>query len=243
MTPLFAFLLTALLVACLCVRLLLCGNCKRTEWMLVAALFYLVYGAAYQWLLTALARAVNVRYDSGMLALDNALGGASAAMRSLVHTHSWAAIMAAQTYQALLTLALGAFALLLWWQSMEAAAEYAAAMLVNLALAVPLYLMFPVSGPAYAAAPLAAPPNGVPSVHMSTALLIAWSLRRTRWCVLGWLFAGLMAFATLGTGEHYLLDLLCAVPYAMLVLWLVQRKPVAAVAIPVAVTAVQQEAA
>src|SRR6185369_9685350 len=103
----------------------------------------------------------------------------------------------------------------------------------NLLLSIPFYLLIPVCGPAYAfpaypAQPahdivphpiaLHAPPNGVPSVHFSTALLIFWYARQLPFGA--WtsgVYLLLIAAATLSSGEHYLFDLLAAVPYAALV--------------------------
>lgn len=115
---------------------------------------------------------------------------------------------------------------------------------LNLFGGLPFYLLFPVCGPKYAFpsfpfhAPahliphaiilLGPPPNGIPSVHTSTALLTFWFLRR--WPagrIAGAGFVALTVLATLGTGEHYLFDLVCAVPYAIAVVrianWALER--------------------
>ena len=65
---------------------------------------------------------------------------------------------------------------------------------------------------------IAAPPNGVPSLHMAAALLILWFARH--WIagrLLAVVFVVLTVLATLGSGEHYLLDLIVAVPYSVAV--------------------------
>jgi len=83
---------------------------------------------------------------------------------------------------------------------------------------------FPLASPAaprppFPMAPLApAARNAMPSVHIAMALLILWNSRR--WAA-GWrLLAGALlaatVLATLGFGEHYLVDLLVAVPFALL---------------------------
>jgi hypothetical protein len=63
-----------------------------------------------------------------------------------------------------------------------------------------------------------APRNAMPSVHIAMALLILWNSRDGprvwRW-VSGVLLA-VTALATLGFGEHYVVDLLVAVPFALL---------------------------
>jgi hypothetical protein len=64
----------------------------------------------------------------------------------------------------------------------------------------------------------AAPRNAMPSIHISMALLIAWNSRAGprlwRWMA-GALFV-VTVLATLGFGEHYLVDLFVAVPFALL---------------------------
>ncbi len=89
---------------------------------------------------------------------------------------------------------------------------------------------FPFSPPAVTARPSAIvntgdPRNCMPSVHFTMALLIFWYSRQwTRW---GRIFAcGLLLLtivATLGFGEHYLIDLVVAVPFALLAKTLATR--------------------
>jgi membrane-associated phospholipid phosphatase len=105
--------------------------------------------------------------------------------------------------------------------------------IANVVLALPVYLVCPAVGPKYAFASfphlphqvaLAAeafirPPNCVPSVHCSTAFLIVaflwrWPLGR----ILGLVYAAGVVLSTLGAGEHYLFDVLMAVPYTLIVL-------------------------
>ena len=62
-----------------------------------------------------------------------------------------------------------------------------------------------------------APRNAVPSMHLVCALLIFWTVHRLS----GWAYLVSAAYlvltilATLGLGEHYVVDLLAAVPYAL----------------------------
>jgi hypothetical protein len=126
------------------------------------------------------------------------------------------------------------------WKRPEEVGKVFKIFLLNLFLAVPFYLLFPVSGPKYAfpdfpSLPSAvsphmlaihAAPNGIPSVHTSTALLIFWLLRYWRsGRIFGAVFLALTVLSTLGSGEHYVFDLFCAIPYAALVLWL-HDKPI-----------------
>lgn len=63
------------------------------------------------------------------------------------------------------------------------------------------------------------PRNAIPSLHSAWAILIFWNLRHaTRWArSCGALFLMFTLLATLGLGEHYLIDLVVAVPFAVAV--------------------------
>jgi len=96
-----------------------------------------------------------------------------------------------------------------------------------------IYNVFPAAGPIHVFGdhfPFAPPPapvpvpvgiagarNAMPSVHLAMALLIFWHSRQ--WNRVPRLFAGmflvLTVLATLGFGEHYLIDLVVAVPFAL----------------------------
>ena len=64
-----------------------------------------------------------------------------------------------------------------------------------------------------------APRNAMPSLHTAWAILICWSLRFSSRSirVAAAVFLGLTLMATLGFGEHYLIDLVVAVPFTMAV--------------------------
>jgi hypothetical protein len=85
--------------------------------------------------------------------------------------------------------------------------------------ALPFYLLFPAVGPSHLNHP-GSPRNCMPSLHLTWALLLV-ALSERRWlrytmaC-----FAALTAVATLTTGEHYVIDLIAAVPFTFCVLWL-----------------------
>jgi len=101
-------------------------------------------------------------------------------------------------------------------------------------LALFCYLILPASGPSYAFggfprmpafAPhvlhLTAPPNCIPSVHLTLALLIlyfVWPWKTGR--LFGSVYLALIAFAALASGEHYFVDLLMALPFTAVVLYL-----------------------
>jgi hypothetical protein len=103
-----------------------------------------------------------------------------------------------------------------------------------------LYLVFPAAGPVYVAGPefpgspltLAAlrglhlrpvpinwqiPRNAMPSLHMTWALLVWFNCKPFSRVVraLALVFVFITVFDTLGTGEHYLIDLVVAFPFAV----------------------------
>jgi len=102
-----------------------------------------------------------------------------------------------------------------------------------------LYSLLPAAGPVYlfpsrfpnSAPPLAGvallpaalstdiPRNAMPSLHMAWATLLFWNARRSGvWLRAGYLvYLILTVLVTLGSGEHYLIDLVVAFPFALAV--------------------------
>ena len=122
------------------------------------------------------------------------------------------------------------------------AVNFALIVFGNMLIGYAAYLFYPAAGPAYAfpnefprVTPilsglhpqwLAAPANAMPSLHLSSALLIWWNSRhwrRARYLALA--FLGLTVLATIGLGEHYCTDLIVAVPYALCIQALGTRRP------------------
>jgi hypothetical protein len=60
--------------------------------------------------------------------------------------------------------------------------------------------------------------NAIPSMHLACALLIFWNCRRLpRWVYGGAaIYLALTVLSALGLGEHYVIDLVAAVPYVLL---------------------------
>jgi hypothetical protein len=118
---------------------------------------------------------------------------------------------------------------------------FAAAMLRRERLAIALgaagvlglacYLIVPAVGPREAPTDYR---NAMPSVHFAVTLIAAIASRgRARWLAVA--FVVLTAIATLGFGEHYVIDLAVAVPFA-LAIWLgANGRPRAALAPALAV--------
>lgn len=200
----------------------------RTEYVLLGIIFALLTSMVAQ----ALANWISVlrpeKYDLYVFRLDALFGQPSFRLGRLVQLHLIPRSLVSISYEILPMMAAGVFVLYLYRRSDEVRL-FLYSFLANLFLAVPLYLIFPVSGPAFAfplfpqltpvgpphMIPITAAPNGVPSVHMSSALLLLWFLRKWRpGLAVGVLFAALTAMATLASGQHYATDLVCAVPFA-----------------------------
>lgn len=205
---------------------------KRTEWMLATSCLVIPIGVVAGSVVVYISRWRPLKYDQFVYKLDALVGQPSFVLgRLAAHSHGLRVLLNV-SYDLLPTITLLTFAATLWLRSEEEALVLLRTFVPNLILSPLIYLLFPVCGPAYAfpgfpfvqpdlaphMIPINAPPNGVPSVHMSSALLIMWFLRHWKW---GWLagltFAILTIMATLGTGQHYLFDLICAVPYTVLV--------------------------
>jgi hypothetical protein len=64
----------------------------------------------------------------------------------------------------------------------------------------------------------------IPAVDLTWALLLALNAQ-SRLRVPLWMYAGLLGLAAILLGEHYLIDLIVAVPYTLAVQWLATRWP------------------
>jgi hypothetical protein len=66
---------------------------------------------------------------------------------------------------------------------------------------------------------VAGPRNAIPSLHMAWVLLAWWYSRGLSWLerLIVLIFVVFTAFATLGTGEHWFIDLMVAFPFALFI--------------------------
>jgi hypothetical protein len=127
------------------------------------------------------------------------------------------------------------YAAYLWLGTGQEQFQVVKTFFLNLFVAPIFYVIYPVAGPRYAfpsfpfepgtviptTMSIHAAPNGIPSVHFATALLILLlSWRWTAGKILGSLYLLLMFVATLASGQHYLFDLVAAVPYAVGIRWM-----------------------
>ena len=82
--------------------------------------------------------------------------------------------------------------------------------------------------------------NAFPSLHMTGALFIAWSGRPFGQLVrsLTWAYVAVTVVATMGSGEHYLVDLVVAAPFALAIRLAVRREQVRRIVLLLALVAV-----
>lgn len=212
---------------------------RRTEWLFIFSAVLGPISMLLQRVLLELSRLRPMKYDLYIYRFDMPFGQPSFRLGQIVAAHLWSRILVCVSYELFFAAMLGTLAAYLWLRSETETILVVKAFALNCIAAVGFYLIFPVCGPIHAFShypqiPLEnitphllavnAAPNGVPSVHTSNALLVLWFLRRWWWGrIAGWVFLALTILATLDSGEHYLFDLLCAVPYSMGIVWIVYR--------------------
>jgi hypothetical protein len=214
-------------------------NGRRTLVLLLAACLMLFLPTLKNKILLGVLFRPN-KLDAYILRIDGLLGfQPSFLLGRFFSAHPWLMTFEAVVYMFMPHAILAVLAIYLWWASGAETWRMGRVALLNLLGAVPFYCLLPACGPGYAfpGFPIDLPshpggimsiaevPNAIPSLHFSSALLIAWFLRR--WAGLRWLgiaFLIATAAATLGLGEHYVFDLLAAVPYALGVYWLGTRE-------------------
>lgn len=211
---------------------------KRTGWLLVAITLVEPMGMATELTANALSSLRPFKYDLYVYEFDIFFGSPSFRIGQEVSRHVWLHNLVSISY-GLLPMAM--FSVVLVYLRFDTKQEAIRVVLTFALLffgGALVYLIIPVSGPVYAfhsfpafpapfiAHPLAldAPPNAIPSGHTGAALLILWFLRKWRvGFVVGLAFLGLTVLATLGSGQHYLFDSLCAGPFAVLIVRLESR--------------------
>jgi len=216
---------------------------KRWELLLITSVVFLPFSLVIHLVLTNLSWIVPLKYDQYIFVIDEAFGSPSFYIGRFFLQHPWVGTASEAAYDLMPSALWIVGAAYLWTQPVEDAVRFIWTNLLNCCLAVPLYVVLPVCGPRYAFSTfpsiipahvvphpivVMAPPNGVPSVHMSTALLILYFARRWRTgTVFGLVYLMLTIVSTLGWGEHYVFDLLVGIPFALLVGWLGTKQTVA----------------
>jgi membrane-associated phospholipid phosphatase len=159
--------------------------------------------------------------DLGLRMMDKTIGLDGFALARCLMRHPWLNLADWLAYAALPAAMLAAW-------GMERSYEMVKACVIACVFCVPSFLLVPASGPRYAftawpwtdtllADPrtyLSRPRNCMPSMHVTWALLLALNAR-TRWGKLVfWPFALATCLATVGTGEHYVIDVLAGAAVA-----------------------------
>lgn len=209
---------------------------KRSETLLVAAFFAFPAIRFFQIVAGSLIRYLAawrpVRYDLYAWSFDAHLGYRTFAIGRWVASSRFLTGLVAQVYDMPFLAMLAVFAVYVYLRDSEKTLPLWT-FLFNAIVALPIYIVFPVAGPKFVFANFpqgpgpvavhrvfaaATVPNGVPSDHTSTALLCAALLWPWKWGrVFGVAFVLLTILATLANGEHYIFDLLTAVPYSWLI--------------------------
>jgi len=163
-------------------------------------------------------------YDPLIFAFDGKFGWPSWTLGALFHAHPWLFFTCGFVYNTL-PLALSVCLALQWQHGVKLPVDMGLAALSIGAIGFLLYQFCPVSGPAYLfpndfplrlphvlnVTRIALPPsprNGMPSLHVAWALLLLWNLRVRRGLLIAaTFFLACTVLATLGSGEHYLADL------------------------------------
>jgi hypothetical protein len=205
-------------------------------WKLLVVSVICVLGVGCVGVALKIAARHTAKYDLWLYAAYRALGSPAFAMARLLRPTALFPVLVA-VYEAMpmaILLVYGAH--LLRGGTPE---RVLAAFALNFGAGYCLYLLFPACGPEYAFAGfpavrpgmrvlhtlnLLAPPNCMPSLHTSTALLACWFCGRWRFARTAALLNLLLTvLATLATGEHYLVDLVVAAPFTAFVYGVSQR--------------------
>lgn len=181
-----------------------------------------------------------LKYDQFFYLMDLRLGNPAYRLGGYLYAHPLQKGAIEVVYNVLPYELIAVFAMRLWKTTIEDAWQAVYGVFLLYALILPLYLLFPAVGPgiAFAGYPFIQPgievaqrmavygaPNCMPSGHFAMTLLTIWQVRRWKsGVVLATAFAALTAVATLGLGEHYVIDLIAAVPYTALIAWLSEAK-------------------
>jgi hypothetical protein len=206
---------------------------KRWVMFLVVSLLIIVTVMLTQSLLEWSGQTFTLRYDEFLFRLDKPFGQPSFAMARIAEhiprLYRISMFAYCELYGAL-SAVIGFYFLT---QPIREVKNVLRTFLLTL-LALFCYVLLPASGPLYAFGgfprvpafaprllPLNAPPNCMPSVHLTVALLILyflWPWKPGR--IFGAGYVLLIAFAALASGEHYFVDLLLALPFTAVLLYL-----------------------
>ena len=187
---------------------------------LTTVIGYAVYVAIGTNVTVLLIRTMTRNYDRTFLRLDEMLGFHPVAFADAV-SHHWVVMVILHLAYVALPIMIG----LAW--VLEQNLLMRRAVLLGGCLCFAFYALFPAVGPGHfdwtRQVPMSAPDNCMPSMHLTWALLIALNARSLRLRIGLWVYVVLVAAATLALREHYLVDLIAAVPYTIAVQWMARH--------------------
>ena len=219
---------------------------RRSEYLLLFSIFTLIMAPAAQAIAGSLSLLRPMKMDLYAYVADGSLGQPAFVLGRMAGPHEWLKVLLQVAYGLLPVAVIAVFTCHILRRSAEVR-TIVWAFVINLVAAPLFYVLVPVCGPVFAFSrfPMSpghviphmiridAAPNGIPSVHMSTALLIAWFSRKSRVALAGAIaYVLVMVAATLASGQHYGVDLVAAIPYAAGVVWLAKRSWLPGVAAP-----------
>jgi membrane-associated phospholipid phosphatase len=193
----------ALLIASICRRDL---QRRRDDFLVTFGIAtFSAIGIQLHWLIVKL---TPTMIDARLLNIDRALGFDPNQFAAWVHgQHSRFYVVLLGAYVALpLVIAL------VW--IIERNRLMFRALLVGAMFCWFFYLLFPAVGPIYYSHQVSTniPRNCIPSMHFTWGLLLALNARSwLRWPL--WVYASLVGVSTIALGQHYLIDLIVALPY------------------------------
>ena len=185
-----------------------CYKGQKSEGNLVIAALTLIFQSLSGAVLGLINAWTPVTYDAQLAKLDM---GIAPAVRAWTEAHVTVNLLLNTVYSAL------PFMLLLCAMSLSGRNRVRLVYSIVVAgiLVVPCYLIFPAVGPIHAGDPNA-DRNCMPSMHLTWALLMFINSKGVMKYITG-VFAILTAAATLSMGEHYVLDLIAALPWTGLI--------------------------
>jgi hypothetical protein len=224
----------ALCLLSACLWMLRCPYDRQAQ----RAFFILLTAPAFfGFVLIAESDAGFLKFDNHLYLIDQALGGSPAFVLARICA-GWPMRFLTIVYLSIDLAMAFWYCVNLWRQRDD---TILVAYVVNLVLGSFFYLIVPASGPAFAfgaalhsgvlpnVSPmpitLDAQPNAIPSLHMSTAVLFVLFSEGSRTLrAFAWLFFAGTVMATLALGEHYLIDLVVAVPFGCFVADVVKKR-------------------
>lgn len=212
----------------ICIWILCKPEANERPKILIMILGLLLFVPISQLIMDAESRGTPLKFDYFLYSIDSSLGVSAFSVARLFSERTRAALFT--VYNTL------SFTMLLWYAvhlHLEArrgnAKHFLNACLVAYLGAPLLYLVVPARGPGYAFGsmfpsgspavhaaliPLDGWPNAMPSLHVTTALLLVILAPKIRSLqFVSWMYLAATVGATLAF-EHYVIDLIVAVPYA-----------------------------